>query len=439
MSYDPNVPADILKISINSLKLLGYQFSYGLRKKSPLSRAHRFISAVRNLYLLIVILNIWIYMLYHGLMAIQKQNQITLKMYGFGALFATVNYLERMSTMWIRRKNIQKMITEVINAHIPMFDRLNGSKMISKIFLLIIIIKNVFIGVTIMLFVFLGLLTMMGVIISINSTEKVHIFLMIIDVDSLLDIVIFAAWIFWTFANFSIFFFSSQLLLFVKISYIVIQCMKVKFEVINALKDIQNISVKQLSGIVDKHENLIKFVGIFNKTFRGTLLFMFILYPFLFFASTSIFLSTNSPVDRLIIALIFIPTVASIYNFCYLCQCVKDECEEIYMEIYNSNWQESKNNKFKQALLIILMQKTCSIKAGIESAFQLKTFMKVMLCVRIFLDFFCFILLILAGSSSYSLVHASYETYIVIKLRNHEVRRNINFIKEKSFMLPSRD
>ena len=385
MPYDPNVPADILKISINSLKLLGYQFSYRLKNNGLSLKTNQFISTIKNLYLLIVILNIWTYLLYHGLMVIQKQNQITLKMYGFGALFATVNYLERMSTLWIRRKSIQKMITEVINAHIPMFNELNGSKMISKIFLLIKIIKNVFIGVTIIFFIFLGLLMMMGIIISMNSPGKVHTFLMIIDVNGLLDIVIFVAWILWTFANFSIFFFSSQLLLFVKISYIVIQCIKVKFEVINALKDIQNVSVKQLSGIVDKHESLIKFVGIFNKTFRGSLLFMFILYPFLFFASTSIFLSTHSTVDRLITALIFVPTVASIYNFCYLCQCVKDECEEIYMEIYNSNWQECKNNKLKQALLIILMQKTCSIKAGIESAFQLKTFMKVR-SIRIFLD-----------------------------------------------------
>ncbi|XP_070508044.1 odorant receptor 22b-like [Chironomus tepperi] len=140
--------------------------------------------------------------------------------------------------------------------------------------------------------------------------------------------------------------------------------------------DIQTFNMKKLSGIVDKHNILINFVKQFNSTFRGSLLLMFILYPLLFFASISIFIATNNTLDRLVTGLIFVPTVATIYIFCCFCQDVKDEDEEIYMAIYSTNWQECRNIQVRKALLIILMQKPCYIKAGIESSFQMKTFLR---------------------------------------------------------------
>jgi len=381
MSYDSNVPADILKVSLNSLKLLGYQFSYGLRKKSPLSKAHRFISAVRDLYLLIVILNIGIYLLYHGLMVIPRHSTVTYTMYGFAATFVTLFYLKWMIDLWIQRKNIQKILTEVISAHIPMLNDINDSKKIQKIFLLIGTLRYVLIGLTIMFYVFLGLLMVMGIIRSINSTEKVHTFLMTVDVENFAGSVVFIGWIFWTFVNFSIFFISFHLLLFVSVSYILIQVLQIKAEVINVTKDIKDFNSIHLSGIVDKHVKLLKFVDNFNIIFRGSLNFMFILYPLLFCASVSICLTTNYPVDSLLTIFVFMPTASSMFILCYLCQLVKDESKDINTAIYSSNWLKIKNAQLKKALLIILKQKLCSIRAGLKSTVQMRSFLKVTLVV----------------------------------------------------------
>lgn len=287
-------------------------------------------------------------------------------MYGFATTFVTLFYLKWMIDLWIHRISIQKMITEVINAHIPMLNDINDSKKIEKIFLLIGTVRYIFIGVTIMVFVFLGLLMVMGIIGSINSTEKVHTFLMTVDVENFAGSVVFIGWIFWTFVNFS---------------YILIQVLQIKAEVINVTKDIKDFNSIHLSGIVDKHVKLLKFVDNFNTIFRGSLNFMFMLYQLLFCASVSICLTTNYPVDSLLTIFVFLSTASSIFILCYLCQLVKDESKDINTAIYSSNWLKIKNAQLKKALLIILKQKPCFIRAGLKSTVQLRSFLKVTLVV----------------------------------------------------------
>lgn len=375
MSFDPKVPVNTLKFSFKILNFLGYNYSSDERK-----RTSRIKIAIKNVYLLSVLLNVAIYCYCHGLKVISKNNRNQNTLYGITLVAVPLNYLERMCRFRIYHERIQNMLFKIIHAYIPKMNNDEDNSRISKMFTIITYLKQVYIVASIVSLVLVGLVVVMGLVKTLMVDEEVFTLFMNIHAKNYQDMLLYIIWLYWTFMNFAIFFFAFHLVNLVSISFISVQFLRLKSEINTLTEDIRNLNKKVLALIVDRHVNLIKFTKNFNEIFGMSLQYMFASHLIMSFAFGSVFLESKNTSERVIIVILLMPTLLSKIFICYLSQMVHDTNYEVIEAIYESNWTKINDKKMLKGLLIIIEQKKCHIKARSGKIFHMRTIVKVRVC-----------------------------------------------------------